>query len=78
MTQCHQDEVSFIFLTFYFYVGVYQINNAVIVSGEQGRGSAMRTHVAILPQTPLPSSLTHNMEQDSLSCIQWIKINFKI
>ena len=66
MTWCHKDGFYFIFLT--FYVGVYQINNAVIVSGEQGRGSAMRTHVSILPQTPLPSSLTHNMRQDSLSC----------
>ena len=50
MTWCHKDGFYFIFLT--FYVGVYQINNAVIVSGEQGRGSAMRTHVSILPQTP--------------------------
>ena len=28
----------------------------VIVSGEQGRDSAIQTHVSILPQTPLPSS----------------------
>ena len=67
MTWCHKDGFYFIFLT--FYVGVYQINNAVIVSGEQGRGSAMRTHVSILPQTPLPSRLPHNIELNSMCYI---------
>ena len=65
MTWCHKDGFYSIFLTFH---GVYQINNAVIVSGGQARDSAMHTHMSILHQTPLPSSLTHNMEQDSLSC----------
>ena len=49
-----------------FYIGVQLINNTVIVSGGQERDSAMYTHVSILPQTPLPSSLPHNTDQRSL------------
>ena len=42
------------------------VNNAAIVSGRQQRDSAIHTHVSILPQTPLPSRLPHNIEQTSL------------
>ena len=37
----------------------------MIVSGGQQRGSAIGMHVSILPQTLLPSSLPHNIEQSS-------------
>ena len=37
-----------------------------MVSGGQQRDSAILTHVSILPQTPLPSRLPHNIEQSSL------------
>ena len=40
--------------------------NNVIVSGEQGRDSAIYIRVSILPLTPLPSRLPHNIEQSSL------------
>ena len=40
--------------------------NIVIVSGEQRRNSAMHIHVSILPQTPLPTRLLHNIEQSSI------------
>ena len=59
------------FLTFYFVLELtiqLTINNVVIVSGGQGRDSAMYKHVSILPQTPLPSRLPHNIEQSSLCC----------
>ena len=42
------------------------MNNVVIVSGGQQRGSAMPIYVSILPQIPLPSRLIHNIEQTSL------------
>ena len=42
------------------------MNGIVIVSGEQLRDSAIHMHIAILPQTPLPSRLPHNMEQHSV------------
>ena len=42
------------------------VNNVVIVSGEQWRDSAMHIHVSILPQTPLPSRLPHNIELSSM------------
>ena len=48
------------------FIGVELINNVVIVSGEQGRDSAIHTHVSILPQTLLPPRLPHNTEQSSL------------
>ena len=44
-------------------------SNVVIVSGEQGRDSAMHIHVSILPQIPLPSKPPHNIEQSSLCYI---------
>ena len=54
-------------LTFYFALGYRQLtNNVVIVSGEQWKDSAIHIHVSILPQTPLPSRLPHNMEQSFL------------
>ena len=38
----------------------------MVVSGEQWRDSATHTHISILPQTPLPSRLPHNIKQRSL------------
>ena len=37
-----------------------------MVSGEQRRDSVIHIQVSILPQTPLPPRLTHNIEQSSL------------
>ena len=42
------------------------MNNVVIVSGEEQRDSALHGQVSILPQTPLPSRLPHNIEQSCL------------
>ena len=42
------------------------VNNVMIVSGIQRRDSANHIHVSILPQTPLPSRLPHDIEQSSL------------
>ena len=61
----------FFFIYFFellIFIGVELINNVVIVSGEQGRDSAIHTHVSILPQTLLPPRLPHNTEQSSLCC----------
>ena len=55
-----------LFLNFLFCTGEWLTNNAVIVSGEQQRDSAIRIHVSILPQTLLPSRLPHNIEQSSI------------
>ena len=44
------------FLNFLFCIGVQLINNAVIVSGEQQRDSAIHIHVSILPQTPIQAA----------------------
>ena len=41
------------------------------------RDSAIHIHVSILPQTPLPSRLPHNIEQNSLGSIVgpcWLSI----
>ena len=35
------------------------------VSSEHRRDSATHVHVSVLPETPLPSRLPHNMEQSS-------------
>ena len=43
------------------------INNAVIISNEQQRDSAIHRYLSILPKTPLPSRLPYNIEQSSLS-----------
>ena len=37
-------------------------HNVVIVSGGQQRDSSIYVHVSILPQTPLPSRVPHNIE----------------
>ena len=37
-----------------------------MVSGDQRRDSVIHIQVSNLPQTPLPSRLTHNIEQSSL------------
>ena len=55
------------------------MNNVVIVSGAQQRDSTIHIHVSILPQTPLPSRLPHNIEQSSLCCTVgpcWLSILF--
>ena len=65
------------FKSFLFYIGVSPINNVVIVSGGQQRDSATHIHEPILPQTPLPTRLPHDMEQSSLSFIMgpyWLSI----
>ena len=49
-------------INFLFCIGVELVNNAVTVSGEQPRGSAIHIDVSVLPQTPLPSKLPHNIE----------------
>ena len=56
----------FIFLNFLFCIGVWPINNVVIVSDEPQRDSAIHIHVSILPGSPLPSRLPHNFEQSCL------------
>ena len=38
------------------------INYVGVVPGEQWRDSAVHIHISILPQAPLPSRLTHNIE----------------
>ena len=52
----------FYFFNFLFFIGVWLINNVVIVSSEQPRDSAVHTHVSILPPNPLPSRLPHSTE----------------
>ena len=52
--------------SFLFCFEVQPINNVVVVSGEQRRDSAIHIHVSILPQTPLPSRLAHNIEPSSM------------
>ena len=47
-------------------MGVQPVNSVLISSGGQQRESDRRTHVSILPKTPLPSRLPHNIEQSSL------------
>ena len=42
---------SILFFNFLFYIGVYPINNVVIVSGGQQMNSAIHIHVSILSQT---------------------------
>ena len=55
------------FKSFYFVFGYsWLINNAVIVTGEQPKDSVIHMHVSVLPQTPVPSRLPHNIEQSSL------------
>ena len=56
-----------LFKNFLFCIGVYPINNVVIVSDEQKRDSAIHIHVSILPQPPFLARLPHNIEQSSMS-----------
>ena len=42
------------------------INNTGTVPGGQQRGSAVHMHVSVLPQTPFPSRLPHNIDQRSM------------
>ena len=64
--------LCFIFLLknfFYFVLEHGQLtNNVVIISGEQQRDSTIHIHVSILPETPLPSRLPHNIEQSFMCC----------
>ena len=61
--------------SFVFCIGVQLINNAVIVSGGQQRDSAIHIHVFILPQTPLPSRLPHNIKQNLFNeCVHFSQI----
>ena len=65
------------FINFLFCIGIYPINNVVIVSGGQRRNSATHKHVSILPQIPLPSRLPCNIEQSPLCCLGgpcWLSI----
>ena len=57
---------NFFLLNFLFCVGIQLINNVVVVLGEQGRDSIIQIPIYILPQTSLPSSLPHNIEQSSI------------
>ena len=53
------------------------INNVVIVSAEQQRDSTIHTQVSILPQTPLPLRLPHDIKQSALCYIvgpYWLPI----
>ena len=70
--------VIFFFLNFFFGMGVQPVNSVLIFSGGQQRESDRRTHVSILPQTPFPSRLPHNIEQSSLCCAVgpcWLSIS---
>ena len=53
-------------LTF-FKLFVLSFNDVVIISREQQSGLVIHIHVSILLQTPLPSTLPHNIEQSSYS-----------
>ena len=51
----------------HFVLGYSQLtNNVVTVSGEQQRDSAIHIHISILPQTPLPFRMPHNLEHSSM------------
>ena len=49
-----------------FHIGVQLISSVVIVSGAEQSASAFPIHESILPQTPLPPRLPHDIEQSSL------------
>ena len=68
---------AYSFFCFLFCIGVQPVNNSVIVTGGQQRDSAIHIHVSILPQTPLPSRLTHNIQQDFL-CYTVIHFNKEV
>ena len=58
--------IFFFLLNSLFHIGVWPTSNVVILSGGQQRDSVIHVHVFILPQTPLPSRLPHNIEQSSM------------
>ena len=61
-----KEQIIFFYL-FNFVLGYSRLtNNAVIISGELQRDSAMHVHASILPQTPLPSRLPHKAGQSSM------------
>ena len=66
------------FSTFYFVLQYsWLTKNAVIISGEKWRVSAIHIHVSNLPQTTLPSRLPHNTKQSSMYYIGgpcWLSI----
>ena len=49
-----------------YFMFKYDQLTMLIVSGGQQRDSAIDVHVSILPQTPLPSRLPHNIKWISL------------
>ena len=51
------------FFNFLFCIWIEPVDSVVIISGEQGRDSAMHIHASILPRIPLPSRLPHGIEQ---------------
>ena len=55
-----------VFWTFYFVLGYNWLTIVMIVSDGQRRDSSIHIHVSLLPKTPLPSSLPHNIEQCSM------------
>ena len=52
----HRIVILFFYFNFLFCVGVYPINNVMIISGEQWRDSIIHVHVSIPPQ-PNSSSI---------------------
>ena len=56
----------FIFKVFILYWNIADYQGWNSVSREQQQDSAIHIHMFILPQTPLPSRLPHDIEQTSL------------
>ena len=54
-----------------FYIGVYLINNVVLVSGVQQSDSVIQIHIFILLQILFPFRLQQNIEQSSLLVISF-------
>ena len=62
--------VFFFFLNFLFYIGMWLINNVVLVSRVQQSVSVIHTHVSVLfSKNFFPFRLFHNTEQSSLCYI---------
>ena len=53
----------FFHFNFLFYIGIYLINNIVIVSSEQQRDAAIHIHVSISLQVPFPSRLARHYSE---------------
>ena len=68
----------FLIKTFNFVLGYsWLTSEVVIVSGEPWRHAAIHMHLSTLPLTPLPSWLSHNIEQSSICYIVgpcWLSI----